>query len=510
MTSKTESTLWVVTSLFFKEQCPLRTQCFYTFRDFLRNANIPLCVVEMAANDGEYLTQEGDADIVHHVRGEVAIWQKYPLLMKGVRTLPKACTEVALLDADIVFLEDDWPARIKEMLNLVPGGQVFSRFIHFGADDTVPEYAALQEESVRSLWSQRNISHGFSYGYFSVCYPTMHGLIELYGHPGFGWAYRREFLESHGLFSDLPLSGADEFITRSLYKQECMQEYESVLPEYVWQRAPLWMKTISEDFGNLRGCCNATICHLYHGDVQKRDYVSRYEESYWKRFDVEHDLHRDENGFLLFSDPDGPFATLMRRKGLRKSRLKIGLKKSYVWMRNKYALLKAYPGMKDDIVLRRIICQLLYGYFYRHRSEGLKNTTWYMVRENSQNSLLDFYLCLDLKNAKVVFKDGRESSLPRSAIRCHIASYKKQEVSQYLQDLSCQHDVYEYVILQSSGGFSEADLSLLASRKYSYEVSHFRTLRFHILFAARHPDHDTAVPDWKDSSGVFIRDLAAG
>ena len=53
------------------------------------------------------------------------LWQKERLLNLALAALPDRCDAVAWLDCDVVFEDDDWPARAVEALQRFPLIQPF-------------------------------------------------------------------------------------------------------------------------------------------------------------------------------------------------------------------------------------------------------------------------------------------------------------------------------------------------------------------------------------------------
>jgi hypothetical protein len=110
--------LWAVTSYFNPVGYRRRRENFRVFREQL---TLPLVAVELSFN-GCFELQPEDAEILIQIHGRDVMWQKERLLNVAVQSLPAACTQVAIVDCDVVFVRPDWTAALSRRLEDVPQG----------------------------------------------------------------------------------------------------------------------------------------------------------------------------------------------------------------------------------------------------------------------------------------------------------------------------------------------------------------------------------------------------
>jgi hypothetical protein len=106
------SPLWAVTSYFNPVGYRRRRENYRTFRERLA---APLATVELSFN-GRFELEPQDAEILIQIRGRDVMWQKERLLNVAVKALPACCTQVAILDCDVVFLRPDWMEALSRRL----------------------------------------------------------------------------------------------------------------------------------------------------------------------------------------------------------------------------------------------------------------------------------------------------------------------------------------------------------------------------------------------------------
>ena len=110
------SDLWAITSYFNPCGYRRRLKNYHLFRSRL---GVPLVAVELAYGESFELSPD-DADIVIQVRAGDVMWQKERLLNLAIQRVPDSAESIAWLDADIVFVENDWAARAVELLKNSP------------------------------------------------------------------------------------------------------------------------------------------------------------------------------------------------------------------------------------------------------------------------------------------------------------------------------------------------------------------------------------------------------
>jgi hypothetical protein len=184
---------------------------------------------------------------------ESILWQKEALVNEAARTLPDKFTRFAEVDADLWFESASWVEDTLSMLDRHPCGQPFEVAAWTGPVGEV--------ELERPSASAAGL-----------------GVSPWLGHPGFSWAFRRDFFEAVGGFYDLPiLGGADLLWGRAVIGgpapvAEVLRRVGLSVDEgYMdfFSRAQRAME------GHTVGTTPGRVWHEYHGTRQARGYSER-------------------------------------------------------------------------------------------------------------------------------------------------------------------------------------------------------------------------------------------
>ncbi len=252
---------------------------------FLERLQVPCLVVELTFDDEPWGLDRGGAFVslrheLIHVRGTRAkhdLFQKEALMNLAIRALPTT-SAVAWIDADVIFLNDDWPRRCEQEL------EHFDVVQPFGTTRYADQHWDLGKE-VRSAglrWSTRD--------------QLFDDLTQT--HPGLAWVARREWLERNPLYDRMPGGSNDTVMWKALtggmarlaYQDKMSLAWRADMMQYVRSRAPTRV-------GYVEGC----LVHMNHGDLRARDYSSRWDMPW---FDPGRDLARDENGLPMWANEE--------------------------------------------------------------------------------------------------------------------------------------------------------------------------------------------------------------
>lgn len=208
----------------------------------------------------------GEIDGVHVVRRDLVdvMWQKERMLNVLIDELPVEYDKVAWLDADIFFDNENWIAETSELLRRVPVAQLFERAIWLDAEDRPGTWAMhegapggrYRDAYVRHMLLGRQIS-------FNVC------------HPGFAWAARRETITSVGGLFDQHILGSGDTVMALGFSGKPVHSYYERLPDLVMDSVYRWTRAAGRETRGCVGFLSGTIRHMWHGERQNRQYVSR-------------------------------------------------------------------------------------------------------------------------------------------------------------------------------------------------------------------------------------------
>lgn len=208
------------------------------------------------------------------VTAHTICWQKESLLNIGIMALPPEAMFVATLDGDISFQDPNYSAPIISALS-------------WNYQAIQPWYKCLERGPIMEIRGTQ-----WSYGYLHYLEVSPHSVEQeepfnghfidlaagkrLYGHPGYGWAWRRDLLDSDGLFDRAIVGGADRHMGLALLNtpvenlmQHLRQPYPRLLREWGDKRRQLGFRDL--------GYASLVIEHAYHGDKTDRKYKDRWD-----------------------------------------------------------------------------------------------------------------------------------------------------------------------------------------------------------------------------------------
>lgn len=236
-----------------------------------------LFIAELSYDDDEPELKE---PFVRHYRGRRAdqlLWQKERLINSLIENLPPEYDSFAWVDADIIFLRNDWYKKTLEQLDDYKIVQMYSKSHWIDGDGSIVlsrqscGYAACHNEK---QYLQLNISH-----------------------PGYCWAARRDI--GFELYEENITGGGDTVMLSGFNKQENKLWWKF---NDEWDRhIDKWIDKTHNIVGNSIGYVPCDIAHLYHGTRENRRYISRWVLLSNYNFDPETDLYID-NDLLTFTD----------------------------------------------------------------------------------------------------------------------------------------------------------------------------------------------------------------
>ncbi|MBX3025484.1 hypothetical protein KF840_11325 [bacterium] len=281
--------LWAISSYFN----PLGwTRRLANYRHFRRHLPLPLLTVELARDPARFQLGPGDADRLLQRTGEDRLWQKERLLNVALRALPAECDAVVWLDCDVVLDAPDWPRRVAEALTRHTLIQPFARFREAPPDAAAWDGGASAgwpggEALGRRLAAGAPVDELFRRG-------VGHRLAR--GHAvGFAWAARRALLDRHGLYDGCILGSGDKAMAiAALGRFDLLDRLAMNARQTMHFRA--WADPFFADVGGDIGCADATLVHLWHGDLKARRYRRRHEEFSRFGFDPFADIAVDPQG----------------------------------------------------------------------------------------------------------------------------------------------------------------------------------------------------------------------
>ncbi|NNM28497.1 MAG: hypothetical protein HKO57_03190, partial [Akkermansiaceae bacterium] len=245
---------------------------------------------------------EDDADRLIQVGGGDLLWQKERLLNIGIAALPRTCRNVAWLDCDIVFEDDEWPGQVDALLERCRVVQLFSRCRHLQRDSAITPSS--EQSVVREVagFTAKKARGEIPHETFRVQGESQ----RLAYSPGLAWAARRDLLQDCGFYDGLVMGGGDKAMAAAAYGyiDETAAAYKMTAPHARHYRA--WAEPFFDRIRGKVGWLDGSILHLWHGDLQKRRYPGRYNGFDAFEFDPYTDvaLHSDGSWRWSSSKPE--------------------------------------------------------------------------------------------------------------------------------------------------------------------------------------------------------------
>ncbi len=274
--------IWTITTYYNPQNYKSR---YNNFKIFKQNLRTPLLVVEFSHNGKFELTSEDATILVQIPKGDI-LWQKERLLNVALKNLPKEVDNVAWIDSDVLFENNNWPERAEKLLKKNKIIQLFSHMVHLSPNKLGPVDNNVFRSGV--------IKHIKDFGFDPSKDTTFVKLsaqsgpaIAPHKEPGFAWAAKRELLDKHGFYDKNIIGGGDNAVVCSIYKElsgfiDKIWTYETF---FIKRKTKFykecekyyldWAIPFNKDVDGKIDCLDATIYHLWHGDLSDRKYYKR-------------------------------------------------------------------------------------------------------------------------------------------------------------------------------------------------------------------------------------------
>jgi len=297
------ASLWAVTSYYNPGGYRRRQLNYRVFRDQLE---LPLLTIEWSPS-GRFELGPGDADLLVQVGGGDPMWQKERLLNLAIARLPAACRHVAWLDCDIVFEREGWSRRALARLDDTPLVQLFGRVAYLRP---VSEARMVQPGAWRAAQAEREVAgvalaHRERPGWWRDHDPARPHPGWMWAHrpqPGFAWAARRDLLERHPLLDFWVVGGGD-----AAYVYAALGDPEHVVGRHRLTAAHrahylAHAEALAGTLGGRIGHLDERILHLWHGELDDRQYMARHEILRAHAYDPARHLQAHGSGVWAWRD----------------------------------------------------------------------------------------------------------------------------------------------------------------------------------------------------------------
>ncbi len=270
--------LALVSNYYNPSRNPIKLRNYQLFRDGINKFNAHLFMVEAAFGDQEFTLPK--EDVAHQVRNQEVIWQQHRLFNLAIDRLPEQYDKVAWIDCDIVFQTENWFESTEAALDECQFVQLFREVRWLKKD-----LKGVEATKISAALSYEKHKHPFHQGG---------------AWPGFAWAGRRETLCKHKIY-DYWITGSSDIATVIGMVGMFDIPWFDMATKPMMDHYLKWAKPFHSDVQSSLGWIEATIDHLWHGNLSNRNYRQRWEILQRHNFDPAKDMTIGDNGCFQWS-----------------------------------------------------------------------------------------------------------------------------------------------------------------------------------------------------------------
>lgn len=251
--------LWCLTSFYNPVGYKRLANNYELFARSLKAQGGRLLTVEMRDDEGKYWLDDRLADIHLKIDSGDVMFQKEKLLNYGASQLPESCDALCWIDCDMLYENSDWLDQICDKLSQFQTTQAFKRFCRMPENSLKFDVESCGAARIKDSVVKKTIEKGTA--------------KEGYPAPGGVWAARRDFFEQiGGLYQYDIVGGGDVVFAGAMLGADTSKRYSlSGVKE-----AAEYIKRVNDVAVGGVGYIEADVCHLWHGEDQHRQYITRY------------------------------------------------------------------------------------------------------------------------------------------------------------------------------------------------------------------------------------------
>jgi hypothetical protein len=244
-------------------------------------AGIPLWTVELAYDDDPFHLPASDTTLqLRGSRQRHLLWQKERLLNLLIQRLPADVDAIAWIDADVLFLNSQWPEETRQVLRTRCVAQLFADSFDVHPDGRLER---LKHSAAWAIASGDSAAMDFSQS-----------------HPGFAWAARADLLRSRGLYDAMVTGSGDSMMVAGFAARTLSSHWRF---NAAWHaHHDVWASAVAQHSSGSIGFVRGGLLHLWHGSRVNRRYNERLEILIRHNFNPTADLQIDGNGLWAWSD----------------------------------------------------------------------------------------------------------------------------------------------------------------------------------------------------------------
>jgi hypothetical protein len=297
---KLPGTFWAIAVFFNPAGYKNKIKNYRIFRQKAKEQGLKLLAVELAFGKKFFELKKEDAEILIQLRTKDVLWQKERLLNIGIKNLPPDCDKFAWIDADVIFLNDNW---IKDTCDLLEKYAIIQPFYSIVR---IPKHGLKEElESIPfgvEMDSENRKSFGMAARVCQLGRGILGGSAAFFGHVGLVWAARKEIFEEDGLFDKIVFPNVDLWMAYAFYGSRAGEEYFQYSHQFIKKSYSEWLEKIYQKVKGSVYYTDGTILHLWHGANKDRGFpfchkilMKRY------KFDPEKDIKENLDGIYVWA-----------------------------------------------------------------------------------------------------------------------------------------------------------------------------------------------------------------
>ena len=241
----------------------------YTVNQF-ELKKLPVFTLELVFKD-----RKPEIPSAFHVQSDSFMFHKERMCRILETKVPSKYKKLLFIDGDVLFANDTWYSDISKLLDTHDAVQPFETCEWL---DLTYTNVTLTRKSV--LFMKESV---WNYNY----------------HPGFGWAFRRDWYRKVGFF-DWAVSGSGDTLSSASWLKKSFPKIFKSLPTSL---KPAYSEFTTKPVPRITYYVNSKIQHLYHGSKTNRQYVERH-----KIIDNEQDIRKlitiNKDGMYEWIDKD--------------------------------------------------------------------------------------------------------------------------------------------------------------------------------------------------------------
>lgn len=265
----------VIACYYNPQNSPYRLWCFNKWYNEMKHINHKVVELTIKGSKPQLVNYYDDIEVIN---SDSFLWHKESILNYIVRNLPSKYEYVFWSDTDILLTNKNWLVEGVNELQEKNIIQPFEFCVHLEKDELEPSFN-LDDVTRRHYPNVKNKKVWRSFSATHTKYPTLASSNDYntYGHVGFIWGAKRSVLDKCELFEKALIGGADHVMAlgavgkfNHLSMTKSFKDDMDTIDEY--------QKRFYNETKGLIGYVSGNVYHLWHGDLEKRQYLKRIQD----------------------------------------------------------------------------------------------------------------------------------------------------------------------------------------------------------------------------------------